>query len=68
MTEPYKDIWKMHIPENKLSAYKALIDEGIISNPHVTYNRTTKITTVEYFSDAPHEIVLQELKKRVGVL
>lgn len=59
-----KDTWKEHISPVKLAAYRQLIDIGLIKNPKVTYNRTTKITTVEYAADHPHEWILQELKKR----
>lgn len=57
------DTWKEPIAPVKLDAYRQLIEAGLIVNPKVTYNRTTKITTVEYSSELPHERVLQELRK-----
>lgn len=62
--ERYTDTWSMQIPENKLAAYNALIREGLIKDPEVTYNRTNKTTIVEYSADHPHEWIRQELKKR----
>lgn len=58
------DTWKEHISPVKLEAYKQLIDEGLIKTTYVTYDRKTKITTVEYTSEHSHEWILQELKKR----
>ena len=60
----YKDTWSMRIPDNKLAAYQALISEGVVRNHHVTYERMTGRTTVEYCADMPHEMVREELKKR----
>ena len=59
-----KDTWNKHIPPEKLAAYQALISEGVIRNHHVTYERRTGRTTVEYCADMPHESVREELKKR----
>ena len=64
MSEPYRDVWKMHIPDNKLDAYKSMIDDGHIQNHRVIYDRSTGSTTVEYYAIAPHEWILDELKKR----
>ena len=64
MSEPYRDAWKMHIPCNKLNAYKQMIDAGQIRVRQVTYERTTGITTVEYHADTPHEWILDELRRR----
>ena len=50
-----KDIWKRHIPPEKLKAYNEMIKEGQIRDHHVTYNRVTGSTIVEYFAIAPHE-------------
>ena len=59
-----RDIWKKHIPPEKLAAYKQLIDEGQILKHHVIYERGSGRTVVEYFSIAPHERILEELAKR----
>ena len=64
MTERYKDTWSTHIPENKLAAYNALIREGLIKDPEVTYNTTTKTTIVEYSAEHPQEWIREELRKR----
>jgi len=64
--ERYTDTWSMQIPKNKLDAYNELIREGLIFDHEVTYNRTTKVTVVEYSADHPHEWVRQELAKRAG--
>ena len=58
----YKDTWKRHIPDEKLAAYKQLIDDGKIKNHHVTYVRSTRTTIVEYDAD---ETVRDELRKAV---
>ena len=59
-----KDIWKRHIPPEKLAAYKQLIDEGQILRHHVIYNRRAGSTTVEYYAIAPHKWILEQLKER----
>ena len=67
MTEPFircVDYWPEGIPENKLKAYKALIEEGQITKPQVIVNRQTHATSVEYLAIMPHEWVREELKKR----
>ncbi len=61
---PYQDMWKIHIPDNKLNAYKQMLDEGCIWNPHVVYDRSTGTTTVEYYASMPHEQVRNELRRR----
>ena len=58
------DFWPEHIPDEKLAAYKAMIDEGQIRKHHVIYNRRTGSTTVEYYAIMPHEWVREELKRR----
>ena len=60
-----KDTWTKHVPPEKQAAYKQLIAEGIISNPHVVYARQEGVTLIEYDSDLSHEIVISELKKRM---
>ena len=60
----YTDTWKRHIPPEKLTAYKQLIDEGVIRNQHVLYALKERITVVEYDSELNHQGVLNELKKR----
>ena len=58
------DYWTEWIPEEKLAAYKQLIEEGQIRKHHVIYNRRTGSTLVEYFAIAPHAWILEELVKR----
>lgn len=58
------DYWPEHIPDDKLAAYKQLIDEGQIQKHHVIYDRETGSTTVEYYAIAPHEWILDELRRR----
>ena len=58
------DCWPGPIPQEKLDAYKQLIDEGQIRKHHVVYNRSTGRTIVEYYAIAPHEWIREELKKR----
>ena len=55
----YVDTWKHRIPEEKLKAYKSLLSEGVITDPHVTYIIETGETDVEYASDLP----LTEVKR-----
>ena len=58
------DYWPEHIPQEKLAAYKQLIDEGQIRKHTVIYDRTAGSTTVEYYAIAPHEWIREELKRR----
>ena len=58
------DFWPEHIPDEKLAAYKQLISEGQIRKHHVIYNRQTGSTTVEYYAIAPHEWILEEMRRR----
>ena len=58
------DYWPMQIPDEKLEAYRQLIDEGQIRKHHVVHNRSTGRTIVEYYAIAPHEWIREELKKR----
>lgn len=58
------DYWPEHIPDKKLAAYKQLIDEGQIQKHHVIYDRENGSTTVEYYAIAPHEWILDELRRR----
>ena len=58
------DFWPEHIPDEKLAAYNALIDDGQIRKHYVIYNRQTGSTAIEYYAIAPHEWILDELKKR----
>lgn len=62
-----RDTWKRRIPPEKLSAYKQLLDEGVINNIHVTFARAENVTIFEYDSDKPHEWILAELAKRAEV-
>jgi len=57
----YKDTWNHQIPNSKLAVYKVLIDDGKITNHHVTYNRQNKTTTVEYDAD---EATREEMRRR----
>jgi len=61
---PCVDYWPVKIPPEKMKAYNEMIEEGQIRKHHVTYNRVTGSTIVEYFAIAPHEWILEELKKR----
>lgn len=58
------DYWPGHIPQDKLDAYKQLIEENQIQKHHVIMNRNSGSTTVEYYSTVPHEWILDELRKR----
>ena len=58
------DYWPDEIPQKNLRAYKSLIDEGQIVKHHVMFNERTGSTTIEYYSIAPHEWILEELKRR----
>ena len=58
------DTWRRHIPPDKLNAYRSLIDEGRIRDVHVTYVRPIEETIVEYEAEDPHEMILEELKRR----
>ena len=58
------DFWPDHIPDKKLMVYKQLIDEGQIRKHHVIHNRRTGSTTVEYYAIAPHEWILEEMRRR----
>ena len=59
------DYWPEQIPPKKLEAYKQLTEEQQIRKHHVIYDRNTSSTTVEYYAIAPHEWILEEMKKRV---
>jgi len=58
------DYWPAQIPEEKLEAYRQLIEEQQIQKHHVIYDRETGSTTVEYYAIAPHEWILEELRRR----
>ena len=58
------DYWPAQIPEEKLEAYRQLIEEQQIRKHHVIYDRETGSTTVEYYAIAPHEWILEELRRR----
>ena len=58
------DFWPEHIPPEKLAAYNQLIREDQILKPHVLVNTSSGATTVEYLAIAPHEWILEELKRR----
>ena len=59
------DYWPGQIPAEKLEIYKAMIAEGQIRKHQVLYNRSTGSTTVEYYAIAPHEWILEQMRKRV---
>ena len=59
------DYWPNGIPDNKLKAYKALIDEKQITKPRVIVNRETHATSVMYLAIMPQEWVREELRKRL---
>ena len=58
------DYWPEQIPPEKLEAYRQLIEEQQIRKHHVIYDRKTGSTTVEYYAIAPHEWILEELRRR----
>ena len=58
------DYWPKHIPPEKLDAYKQLIEEGQIRKRHVIYDKQAGSTTVEYYAIAPHEWIMDELRRR----
>ena len=58
------DYWPVKIPPEKLAAYKTLIAENQIRKHHVIFDRTTGSTIVEYYSIAPHEWILDQLRER----
>jgi hypothetical protein len=58
------DYWPKYIAPEKLAAYKQLIEEKQIRKHHVIYDRNTGSTTVEYYAIAPHEWILEELRRR----
>ena len=60
------DFWPGQIPPEKLQIYKEMIQEGQIRKHHVIYNREAGSTTVEYYAIAPHEWILEEMRKRSG--
>ena len=57
------DYWPGEVPEAKLAAYQGMIETGQIQKHHVVCNRKTGATMIEYYSTAPHEWILQELRK-----
>lgn len=59
----WKDTWARKIPTQKLSAYKTLLDDGVIRSPHVTYSRSKGTTIVEYESDLNHDEIIKRLKE-----
>lgn len=59
----YVDTWKHRIPDEKLKAYKSLLSEGVITDPHVTYTLETGETDVEYTSDLPFTEVKRMLRE-----
>lgn len=59
------DFWPDGIPDKKLQIYKDMIAEGQIRKHHVIVNQRTNATTVEYYTIAPHEWILQEMARRL---
>ena len=59
------DFWPDGIPYRKLQIYKDMIAEGQIRNHHVIVNQKTNATTVEYYANAPHEWIRQEMANRL---
>ena len=58
------DYWPGHIPPDRLEIYRQMVEEGQIRKHHVTYGRKSGCTVVEYFAIAPHEWILDEMKRR----
>ena len=61
---PCVDYWPGQIQDEKLEAYRQLIAEGQIRKHHAVCSRRTGATVVEYTAIAPHEWILEELKRR----
>ena len=59
------DFWPVQIPDEKLAAYRQLIEEGQIRLHDVMANKQTGSVTVEYYATIPHEWILEELAKRI---
>lgn len=59
------DFWPDGIPDRKMQIYKDMIAEGQIRNHHVIVNQRTGSTTVEYYSNIPHEWIRQEMAARL---
>ena len=59
------DFWPDGIPPDRLAIYKQFIEEGQIRNHHVLVNNQTHATTVEYYAIATHELILQEMARRL---
>lgn len=59
------DYWPVKINPFQLTAYKIMIEHHQILKHHVTFNKNTGSTTVEYWSTIPHEWILQEMKDLV---
>lgn len=58
------DYWSEHIPPEKLEAYRQLIEEGQIQKHTVKFSGEIGSTVVEYYAIAPHEWILDELRRR----
>lgn len=58
-----KDTWNRPIPDNKLKAYKQLLSDGTIRNPHVIYARAESVTIVTYESYLTHYQVLEKMRE-----
>ena len=63
---PCRDYWPNGIPEEKLAIYKGLIDDGLIANQRVIYNKKTGSVIVEYDSQIPHEWILDHARTAVA--
>ena len=61
------DYWPTQMPQRSMRAYKQMVSEGQILGHHVTYNRTTGTTLVEYYANQPHEWIRSELKRRAEI-
>jgi len=59
------DLWPGRIPEAQLAAYREMIEEGQIRKHCVIYSRLSGRTMIEYYAIAPHEWILQEMKRKV---
>lgn len=63
------DLWPAgKLTEDKLSAYRRMIDLGNIRVRRVVYHKATGYTTVDYWSNLPHAWTLKRLRELAGVL
>ena len=63
------DLWPPHtLTDEKMAAYKRLIDLGDIRIRRVVHHKATGYTTVDYWSNLPHAWTLNRLRELAAVL